>query len=917
MNCDTIRDRLTAWVLNDLDPGRAEAVARHVESCPACRAEADSLRAAADSLRDALAARAEPAARLPDKARRSIRRVYDARRRAAGRERSVRLRILVHVAMAAGLMFILSGLLLPNLGDVREKARRVNDLANLNGLYKSAVTWGLDPADSFRPPVPPSLDDVVKAGNLPEEMTLNVSTRKPVEYYPEAAGKGGDMPLLVSPGHGGRNVVRVAGQGLWVEDGTAEARELDDQLAKLKREQAGSKDGGLELARAEALPREGSVDSKQRHGWTGRSAQKSVTIRGAFHYNEPVPAAQPASGNGTAGPLAEGHVKKSALRESEALAGELGTMVSAARKQRLDRVRDFQRNWAVSGERRQVQASELVPPPDLAVSGPKMLIDEDSGAVQTPPPGQEYRRQDKSYAAASVARLRVEPPASSESDLKIRSSGRVTSDSAPGASMPKPPSKPDTEPAPPAAPAAAGPQPRASGVHPFVAASDSPCSTFSIDVDTASYTHARQYLLGGKLPPPESVRTEEFVNYFDYAYPPPARGPFAVHTECGPTPFGRGLALLKIGVKARRLGREEQRPLRLTLLIDTSGSMATPERMGLVKEALGLMLERLDPADRVALVQFDTQARLVLESTPASEPARIRAALDGLQPSGSTSLETGMRAAYEVAARAFDGSAFNRVLLLTDGMANLGATDAEAILAAVASYRKQGITLSVFGVGFGSYNDALLETLAGQGDGQYAFLDSRAEAERVLADELAASAAVIARDVKIQVEFDPARVRRYRQIGYENRALTREQFRDDTVDAGEIGSGQSVTALYELELQGAPDAPLGVVRVRSRNALTGRIEELEQPVSGPAPRARFEAMDARFRLAAAAAEFAELLRGSPHAAGSRFEDVARALYPVAAELSLDARIAELLRLTQTGLIPVFRDAVPPTERTSP
>jgi Ca-activated chloride channel family protein len=451
------------------------------------------------------------------------------------------------------------------------------------------------------------------------------------------------------------------------------------------------------------------------------------------------------------------------------------------------------------------------------------------------------------------------------------------------------------------------PQARAVGVNPVINAAVQPFSTFSIDVDTAAYTLSRNCLVRGQLPPPEAVRTEEFVNYFDYDYAPPIAQTFAVYTDCGPAPFGRGLSLLKIGVKGRLLGREEKKAAMLTLLIDTSGSMATPDRIELVKSALVQMVDKLAPNDKVAIVQYDSRARLVLEPTRAADKKKIQGIIEGLQTSGSTSLEEGMRAAYLVAAREFNSAACNRVLLFSDGMANLGSAVAEDILKAVAEFRKQGITLSVFGVGQGAYNDAMLEGLANKGDGVYAFLDSPAEAKRVLVDDLAATVNLIARDVKIQVEFNPKRVHQYRQLGYENRLLKKEDFRNDSVDAGEIGSGQSVTALYELALDGDPRDPLGVVRVRCRNALTGRIEETEHTIQPPAGTLSIEAMNVRFRLAAAAAEFAEILRGSPYAAGSRFEDVAKLLRPVALELSLDGRIQEFLRLTQTGLVPKYRD----------
>ncbi|MBI3986580.1 MAG: von Willebrand factor type A domain-containing protein, partial [Lentisphaerae bacterium] len=351
--------------------------------------------------------------------------------------------------------------------------------------------------------------------------------------------------------------------------------------------------------------------------------------------------------------------------------------------------------------------------------------------------------------------------------------------------------------------------------NPFVEASANPFSTFSIDVDTASYTLCRNYMLNGKLPPPEAARTEEFVNFFDYAYPAPARRTFAVQAECAPTPFGRGTQWLRLGVKGRHLGREENRASALTLLIDTSGSMSTPDRMGLLKQALRLLVDKLGPNDRVAVVQYDSHARLVLEHTPVSEKAKILEAIERLDTTGSTNLEEGMNLAYATAARAFLAGGINQVLILSDGAANLGAVAAEDILKRVDAYRRQGIQCSVYGFGMGTYDDAMLETLADKGDGRYAFIDSLDEARRVFVDELSATLNTIASDVKIQVEFNPARVKRYRQLGYENRALTKEQFRDDKVDAGEVGSGQSVTALYELELRGEGGVESGKRRAES------------------------------------------------------------------------------------------------------
>ncbi|MFO7871293.1 MAG: von Willebrand factor type A domain-containing protein [Kiritimatiellia bacterium] len=444
---------------------------------------------------------------------------------------------------------------------------------------------------------------------------------------------------------------------------------------------------------------------------------------------------------------------------------------------------------------------------------------------------------------------------------------------------------------------------RAVGVNPFYYASERAFSTFAIDVDTASYTLSRNYMTRGFLPPAESVRTEEFVNFFDYAYDPPQRDTFRVYLQCAPSEFGRGLYLMKIGVKGKRLGREEQQKAVLTLVIDSSGSMNTPDRMELVRKSVRMLVSELAPSDRVGIVRFGSDSRLVLPHIPASEKERIFGALDRLRATGSTNLEEGMRTAYAEAARAFEGGAANRVLVMSDGAANLGTGAAEDILEQISDYRKQGIYCSVFGFGIGTYNDEMLEKLANKGDGTYSFIDSKEEAKRVLVDNMAATLNTIASDVKIQVEFNPRKVKRYRQLGYENRQLRKEQFRDDTVDAGEVGSGQSVTALYEMEfrdgkLKGSDADAIATVRVRYRRMDTGEVEEIEKALRGADVAGDFNRMDARFKLAAGVAEFAEILRGCPHAAGSTYEDVARVLRPVSLELHLDKRVQELVRMVE-------------------
>jgi len=463
---------------------------------------------------------------------------------------------------------------------------------------------------------------------------------------------------------------------------------------------------------------------------------------------------------------------------------------------------------------------------------------------------------------------------------------------------PEAPSEPDED--------LTGPKFKAFGVNPFVNAKDNAFSTFAIDVDTASYTLGRNYMLKGFLPPAESVRTEEFVNFFDYGYAAPSKGTFKIYTECAPSKFGHGKQMLKIGVKGRAIGREEQETAMLTFVIDSSGSMNQMDRMGLVKKSVALLLDKLTPEDQIAIVQFGSKARLVLEHTSASEKTKILDAINSLQTSGSTNLEEAMLLAYKVAAKEFKPGASNRVLIMSDGAANIGEGAAQDILSKVKRYSKQGIFCSVFGFGIGTYNDEMLETLANKGNGTYSFIDSEAEAKRIFVDELSATLNTIASDVKIQVEFMPRFIKQYRQLGYENRQLTKKQFRDNTVDAGEVGSGQSVTALYEMEMNSRPELYadlmqcMAIVRVRYRRIDTGAIEEIEKIVSMKDMANSFNTASSKFKLAAGVAEFAEILRGSKYAAGSEFNSVAEVLRPIALEFNLDKRIRELTGMVQNA-----------------
>jgi len=440
-------------------------------------------------------------------------------------------------------------------------------------------------------------------------------------------------------------------------------------------------------------------------------------------------------------------------------------------------------------------------------------------------------------------------------------------------------------------------------VNPWVMAERDSLSTFALDVDTASYTLCRRYIRGGFLPPAGAVRMEEFVNHFNYNYPQRTNPTFKVHAEAAASPFARkdkNLTLLKIGVKARTIGRDQRKAAHLVFVVDASASMGQPDRLPFVQQALDRLVGKLSVVDRVSLITCSDEARLHLETTSVRERDRIRRAIYAIQPAGSTNLLAGLKLGYAAARRSFSPKLINHVVLCSDGVANVGQTEAEAVLEEVAADRKQGITITCVGVGYGSYNDAFLENLANRGDGSYVYLDSARQAQQVFVKQLAATLQTVAKDARIQVDFNPHRVRRYRLIGYENRDIEDKRFRDDTIDAGEVGSGQCSTALYELELIGQPSADrqgdMGTVFVRYRHAETGQMEEVSSRLTSAIVRRRTVASAPRFFLAAGAARFAEILRQSEHAQHGNLTDVLRVAEQVSLALPLDRDVRELAEL---------------------
>ncbi len=342
--------------------------------------------------------------------------------------------------------------------------------------------------------------------------------------------------------------------------------------------------------------------------------------------------------------------------------------------------------------------------------------------------------------------------------------------------------------------------------NPVIVAAETPVSTFSIDVDTASYSVVRSSLMNGQLPPAEAVRIEEMVNYFPYDYPAPDAGeaPFRPTVTVTGTPWNPDTQLMHIALQGRMPATDDRPPLNLVFLIDTSGSMDQPDKLPLLKQSFRLMLDQLSPADEVAIVTYAGSAGRVLDATPASERATILAALDRLHAGGSTAGQEGLQQAYATAeGMAADGEV-SRIILATDGDFNVGIHDPEELKDFIAEKRDTGTYLSVLGFGRGNLDDATMQALAQNGNGQAAYIDTLSEAQKVLVDQLTGALFPIANDVKIQVEFNPATVAEYRLIGYETRALRREDFNNDKIDAGEIGAGHSVTAIYEVTPVGSP-----------------------------------------------------------------------------------------------------------------
>jgi Ca-activated chloride channel family protein len=452
---------------------------------------------------------------------------------------------------------------------------------------------------------------------------------------------------------------------------------------------------------------------------------------------------------------------------------------------------------------------------------------------------------------------------------------------------------------------------------------EAPVSTFSIDVDTGAYANVRRFLMNGQLPPKDAVRVEEMINYFAYDYPAPAAGedPFRVTTSVARTPWNAETYLLHVGIKGYEPPQGERPPANLVFLVDVSGSMDAADKLPLLKSGMKLLADQLRDDDTVSIVVYAGAAGLVLEPTKGKERETIKAALDRLEAGGSTAGGEGLQLAYATAKQAMIAGGINRVILATDGDFNVGVTDIGQLKAMIEDARESKVSLTTLGFGEGNYNDALMEQIADVGNGNYGYVDSIKEAKRLLIDQLSGTIQTIAKDVKIQVEFNPAVVAEYRLIGYENRALQREDFNNDKKDAGEIGAGHTVTAIYEIALKGSkglridplrygggqadgkPDpsaAEFAFLRLRYK-APDGDVSRLiETPLAVAALDATGETpADARFAMAVAA--FGQKLRGGDYLGEFGFEQIAAAARAARGD-DADGYRAEFIELVEIAKV---------------
>jgi len=444
------------------------------------------------------------------------------------------------------------------------------------------------------------------------------------------------------------------------------------------------------------------------------------------------------------------------------------------------------------------------------------------------------------------------------------------------------------------------------GTNGFVDTRRDRLSTFATDVDDASFEVARRYLAEGNFPPADAIRVEEFVNHFEYGYLPPQDSKFRIFTEVGASPFESDRYLMKIAVKGREIEPAQRRPMNLTFVVDVSGSMRQGNRIQLVKESLKMIARSMRPEDRIGIVSYESAARLVLEPVNVRAMYEIERAIDRLTPGGSTNAEAGLGLGYDMANRQFVPGHSNVVMLFSDGVANVGATGPGTIWSRIEQFANKGLSLVTFGYGMGNYNDVLLEQLAQKGNGHYAYINTFDDAREQFVNNLVGNVQLLARDMKVQVEFNPKAVSSYRLLGYENRDVADERFRDNAQDGGEVGAGHEITAMYEIVLNSrGAKGKLATVYCRWKNDDGYEVTEVARDVSLDRGHKTFDSMRAEFRLAVVASRFAEKLKGTPYAATTTWEELSRLADKIGRELPGKQTNELREMIVQAGHFPLY------------
>ncbi|MBI4601029.1 MAG: von Willebrand factor type A domain-containing protein, partial [Planctomycetes bacterium] len=819
-NCPELEPLLTAYALEELAPEEREEVAAHLAGCGPCREELDMLARAAT-----LVAKSAPAAAaLGAAARGRILEAAGAGGGAGGPPRRGRGPLWRWIGGLAAAAVVVAGVVVFwQVQALREREAAQRDLAMAKAVRSleppalearpTPAALAPRPAASPEPSASPAADPAPQAG---AEVVKAESAALP-------ADEARDRSLFRARGLREENRKQV---DLLLAD---KAKQVELPLDRFEKREADGAEGRRLLeslsvtrlqddlggTRGEATPRYGSVDGLKKLKKDAADARGGVALQPAKEAKPVQLVAGPAPGprpNGAA--LVEGLAEAPAReREVEAAlrtrAGSAGPppaakpaeLAAAGQRAEKEKAREYKRGRADAA------AEPPAEPAAAPVPGGAVAVQE----AARPAPSPEGRAAAPGEAGAPSGIAGGAGRGGGEGAAALGGPGAAAPD--PASTAPAETrswrtrvdeilSKLDRRP---------GETPdmmffRYWGSNPFVEASSDPLSTFAVDVDTASYTVLRAYLLQRNLlPPREAIRTEELVNYFDQRYaPPPEGGPaFAVHVEVAPSPFAHEQAykLLRVGLKGREVSREKRKAASLVFVIDTSGSMRRENRLELAKDALRLLVNELDEGDSIGIVAFDREARTILEPTAASEKERILDAIGTLLPRQNTNVAAGLELGYRMANARLLKDGTNRVILISDGVANTGVTDPDAMLERVRAERERGIYLTSVGVGMGNLNDALLERLADRGNGQCVYVDRLEEARKAFVEGLTGTLEAIAKDVKIQVELDPKQVLRYRLLGYENRDVADSAFRDNKVDAGEVGAGHEVTALYELKLR--------------------------------------------------------------------------------------------------------------------